>query len=74
MTQQMNFRGVIDSLLEQRRNVFGASLQDTDEGKPLVMKSLGDRLVQNIRDPVDGLGNERRIGDPERNTKGVDRL
>ncbi len=60
--------------VEARREVFRASLQDSDEREALVAIRLEDDVVENLGDPIDGLGDEGDVRHAQRHRERVERL
>ena len=65
--------GFDEQRVEKRRHEMGATLQNPNKRKALVLIRRADHLVQQVRDPFDRLRDKRDVGDSKSRGKRIHR-
>ena len=61
MNEDLGLLGVLEPGVEQVGQVVRTPLQDANEGETLVVEGLGDDVVEEVRNPIHRLGDERHV-------------
>ena len=66
MADEQDLAGIVDERVEEFWQPLGAALEDAHKREPLMAVGRRKDFVENLGNPVDGLGDERDILHAER--------